>query len=102
MILRHLEYLAALARERHFARAAAVCGVRQSTLSAGIKQMEEGLGVLLVERSQHFRGAAAYPLCLLTPDMQNRRILDRHFRQAGEAERGQLVYLAVVAELRPF
>jgi DNA-binding transcriptional LysR family regulator len=56
MILRHLEYLTALARERHFARAATACGVSQSTLSAGIKQMEESLGVLLVERGQRFLG----------------------------------------------
>ena len=27
--------------------------------------------------------AATLPLCLLTPDMQNRRILDMHFREAG-------------------
>jgi DNA-binding transcriptional LysR family regulator len=56
MILRHLEYLSALAHERHFARAAAACGVTQSTLSAGIKQMEDSLGVLLVERGQRFLG----------------------------------------------
>jgi DNA-binding transcriptional LysR family regulator len=56
MILRHLESLTALARERHFARAATACKVTQSTLSAGIKQMEEGLGVLLVERGQRFLG----------------------------------------------
>lgn len=56
MILRHLEFLTALARERHFARAATACKVSQSTLSAGIKQMEESLGVLLVERGQRFRG----------------------------------------------
>jgi DNA-binding transcriptional LysR family regulator len=56
MILRHLEFLTALARERHFARAATACKVTQSTLSAGIKQMEEGLGVLLVERGQRFLG----------------------------------------------
>jgi len=56
MILRHLEFLTALARERYFARAAASCKVTQSTLSAGIKQMEESLGVLLVERGQRFRG----------------------------------------------
>jgi DNA-binding transcriptional LysR family regulator len=56
MILRHLEFLTALARERHFARAAASCRVTQSTLSAGIKQMEESLGVLLVERGQRFMG----------------------------------------------
>ncbi|MGA2249416.1 LysR family transcriptional regulator [Terracidiphilus sp.] len=56
MILRHLEFLVALAQEKHFARAAVVCGVTQSTLSAGIKQMEESLGVLLVERGQRFMG----------------------------------------------
>src|SRR5258708_1746252 len=56
MILRHLEYLTALARERHFARAATACGVSQSTLSAGIKQMEASLGALLVERGQRFLG----------------------------------------------
>src|SRR5580698_6990652 len=56
MILRHLEFLTALARERHFARAATACNVSQSTLSAGIKQMEESLGVLLVERGQRYVG----------------------------------------------
>ncbi len=56
MITRHWEYLAALARERHFARAAAACHVKQSTLSAGIKQMEEALGVLLVERGRRYGG----------------------------------------------
>jgi DNA-binding transcriptional LysR family regulator len=56
MIIRHLQYLTALARERHFARAAAVCNVTQSTLSAGIKQLEESLGVLIAERGQRFLG----------------------------------------------
>jgi DNA-binding transcriptional LysR family regulator len=56
MIIRHLEFLAALAREKHFARAAASCRVTQSTLSAGIKQMEESLGVLLAQRGQRFLG----------------------------------------------
>jgi DNA-binding transcriptional LysR family regulator len=56
MIIRHLQYLSALARERHFARAAAACNVTQSTLSAGIKQLEESLGVLIAERGQRFLG----------------------------------------------
>jgi DNA-binding transcriptional LysR family regulator len=56
MIVRYLDYLVALARERHFARAAAACNVTQPTLSAGIKQLEEGLGVLIVERRQRFVG----------------------------------------------
>lgn len=59
MIVRYLEYLAALARERHFARAAAACSVTQPTLSAGIKQLEESLGVLIVERRQRFVGFTA-------------------------------------------
>ncbi|MET3355319.1 LysR family transcriptional regulator [Xanthobacter autotrophicus] len=51
-----LEYLIALARERHFGRAAEACGVTQPTLSAGIKQLEETLGVLLVQRGSRFMG----------------------------------------------
>src|SRR5215468_622353 len=46
----------ALARERHFGRAAEACGVTQPTLSAGIKQLEETLGVLLVQRGSRFIG----------------------------------------------
>jgi DNA-binding transcriptional LysR family regulator len=56
MIVRYLDYVVALARERHFARAAAACNVTQPTLSAGIKQLEESLGVLIVERRQRFVG----------------------------------------------
>jgi DNA-binding transcriptional LysR family regulator len=59
MLIRHLEYLCALHRERHFARAAAACNVTQPTLSAGIKQIEEVLGVLLVERGHRFIGFTA-------------------------------------------
>jgi DNA-binding transcriptional LysR family regulator len=59
MIIRHLQYLTALAKERHFARAAAACNVTQPTLSAGIKQLEESLGVLLVERGQRYVGLTA-------------------------------------------
>ena len=51
MITRHLQYLTALAKERHFARAAAACNVSQPTLSAGIKQLEESLGVLIAAPS---------------------------------------------------
>lgn len=56
MIIRHLQYLTALAKEQHFARAAARCHVTQPALSAGIKQLEDSLGVLLVERDQHYVG----------------------------------------------
>lgn len=54
-----LEFLIALARERNFSRAAESCGVTQPTLSAGIKQLEDTLGVLLVNRSSRFYGLTA-------------------------------------------
>src|SRR5215210_1879774 len=50
-----LEFLLALARERHFGRAAEACGVTQPTLSAGVKQIEEKMGVLLVNRGSRFQ-----------------------------------------------
>ena len=49
-----LEFLLALAQEQHFGRAAEACGVSQPTLSAGIKQLEDTLGVLLVQRGSRF------------------------------------------------
>jgi DNA-binding transcriptional LysR family regulator len=51
-----LEFLIALAREKHFGRAAEACGVTQPTLSAGIRQLEEGFGVLLVNRGSRYLG----------------------------------------------
>ena len=56
MIVRNFEYLLALNKERHFARAAASCSVSQPTLSAGIKQLEEDMDVLIVKRGQRFEG----------------------------------------------
>ena len=50
--LQQLRFLAALAEERHFGHAAEACAVTQSTLSAGIKELEDRLGVSLVERTR--------------------------------------------------
>ncbi|MFP4449909.1 MAG: LysR family transcriptional regulator [Rhodosalinus sp.] len=61
-----LEMFIALAHTRHFGRAAEECGVTQPTLSAGLKQLEEQLGVMLVWRGTRFRG--------LTPEGE--RVLD--------------------------
>lgn len=51
--LRQLRYLIALAEHLHFTKAAESCFVTQSTLSAGIKELEELLGPALVERDKH-------------------------------------------------
>lgn len=55
-MFRKYVYLMALARERHFGRAAAACHVSQPTLSNAIRQLEEELGVPIVERGQRFQG----------------------------------------------
>lgn len=54
-----LEFLIALAREQNFGKAAQQCGVTQPTFSAGIKQLESTLGVLLVHRKSRFIGFTA-------------------------------------------
>lgn len=51
-----LTYLLALAREAHFGRAAESCSVTQPTFSAGIRSLEESLGMVLVGRSSRFLG----------------------------------------------
>ena len=56
MDIRQLQYLVALAREKHFTRAAKECHVTQPTLSGRIRQLEQELGVPIVERGQRFVG----------------------------------------------
>jgi DNA-binding transcriptional LysR family regulator len=69
-----LNFILALAREKHFGRAAEVCGVTQPTLSAGVKQLEEQMGVLLVNRGSRFQG--------FTPEGE--RVLDWARRIVGD------------------
>lgn len=51
MTLTDLRYIVALARERHFGRAAEKCHVSQPTLSVAVKKLEEELGVSVFERN---------------------------------------------------
>jgi len=64
----------ALANERHFGRAAESLGITQPSLSAGIRQLEDQLGVQLVFRGSRFQG--------LTPEGQ--RVLDWARRIVGD------------------
>ncbi|HEY8592963.1 MAG TPA: hydrogen peroxide-inducible genes activator [Sphingomicrobium sp.] len=50
--LKQLQYLVALREHGHFGRAADACFVTQSTLSAGLRELETLLGVILVERTR--------------------------------------------------
>jgi DNA-binding transcriptional LysR family regulator len=70
-----LEFLLALAREKNFGKAAEACGVTQPTLSAGIKQLEDSFGLLLVQRSSRFIGFTA----------EGERVLDWARRIVGDA-----------------
>jgi DNA-binding transcriptional LysR family regulator len=70
-----LEFLLALAREKHFGRAAEACGVTQPTLSAGVKQLEDSFGILLVNRGSRFQD--------FTPEGE--RVLDWARRIVGDA-----------------
>ena len=50
--LKQLQYLVALRDNGHFGRAAESCFVTQSTLSAGLRELEILLGITLVERTR--------------------------------------------------
>jgi LysR family transcriptional regulator, hydrogen peroxide-inducible genes activator len=50
MTLRQLRYFDALARHSHFGRAAAACSISQPALSMQIKELEDALGTVLIER----------------------------------------------------
>ena len=77
MLSRKLEYLMALAKEGHFARAAAACHVSQPTLSAAIQQLEAELGVPIVKRGHRFQG--------LTDE--GRLVIEAAQRMANERDR---------------
>lgn len=53
MTLAELRYIVAVARERHFGRAARACHVSQPTLSVAVKKLERELGVVLFERGRN-------------------------------------------------
>lgn len=70
-----LELLLALAKCRHFGRAAEAAGVSQPTLSSAVKSLEEQLGLMIVERGSRFRG--------FTPEGE--RVLEWARRLVGDA-----------------
>jgi DNA-binding transcriptional LysR family regulator len=76
MISRKYLYLIALAREKHFGRAAAACHVSPSTLSSAIRDLETELGVAVVERGKQFAGLTA----------EGRSVVEYAQRMAASAE----------------
>lgn len=74
--LKQLQYLVALSDHGHFGKAATACFVTQSTLSAGLRELESLIGVTLVERNR--RTVRFTPL--------GERIADKARRVVREAE----------------
>lgn len=65
MISRKYLYLIALAREKHFGRAALACHISPSTLSAAIREIELELGVAVVNRGRSFGGLTREGQCVV-------------------------------------
>ncbi len=74
--IRQLQYLVALRQQGHFGRAADACYVTQSTLSAGLRELEALLGATLVERTRRVVRFTAL----------GERIADKAVRVIREAE----------------
>jgi len=87
--LRDLQYINALARLKHFAKAAEECGVSQPAFSMRLRSLEDRLGITIVRRGNRYQG--------LTPEGEailrhGRRILDdvRFLEQDLLAAKGQI------------
>jgi LysR family hydrogen peroxide-inducible transcriptional activator len=102
--LKQLQYLVALKDHGHFGRAAEACFVTQSTLSAGLRELESLIGVTLVERTR--RVVRFTPLGLRIADKAQRILaqaeeLSDMARAAGKPLSGEL-RMGVIPTIAPF
>ena len=86
--LKQLQYLVALQDHGHFGRAAEACFVTQSTLSAGLRELEMLLGVTLVERTR--RVVRFTPLGESIADKARRVLREADVERAADAMREEL------------
>ena len=102
--IKQLQYLVALHEKGHFGRAAESCFVSQSTLSAGIRELESLLGVTLVERSR--RVVRFTPLGLQVVEKAHRLLreaedLSALVQASGQPLSGE-VRMSVIPTIAPF
>jgi len=102
--IKQLQYLVALHEHGHFGRAAESCFVSQSTLSAGIRELESLLGVTLVERSR--RVVRFTPLGNSVVDKAHRLLREAEelsdlVQSAGKPLAGEL-RMSVIPTIAPF
>ncbi|MEL7166501.1 MAG: LysR family transcriptional regulator [Pseudomonadota bacterium] len=91
--LRDMEFLTALARRKHFARAAEDCGVSQPAFSMRLRKIEEGLGVALVKRGNRFQGFTSEGEAMLRHAhkiMDDLKIMEQDIRSATGEITGSL------------
>ena len=102
--LKQLQYLIALADHGHFGRAADACFVTQSTLSAGLRELESLIGITLVERTR--RVVRFTPLGLKIAEKARRVLREAEelaelARAAGKPLSGDL-RMGVIPTIAPF
>jgi LysR family transcriptional regulator, hydrogen peroxide-inducible genes activator len=102
--LKQLQYLVALETHGHFGRAAEACFVTQSTLSAGIKELETLVGITLVERTR--RVVRFTPLGIRVAEKARRILRETEeltdmVRASGKPLAGDL-RLGVIPTIAPF
>src|SRR5215203_5447529 len=102
--IKQLQYLVALRQHGHFGRAAESCFVSQSTLSAGIRELEAMLNVVLVERTK--RVVRFTPLGLKISDKAVRLLREGEeladmARAEGKPLHGEL-RMGVIPTIAPF
>jgi DNA-binding transcriptional LysR family regulator len=85
-----MQLLSSLARHRHFAKAAADCGISQPAFSMRIRKLEDKLGVPIVRRANRYQGLTSEGEFLV---VRARRILEeaRALEQEFKAARGEIV-----------
>jgi LysR family transcriptional regulator, hydrogen peroxide-inducible genes activator len=102
--LRQLTYLVELDAQRHFGRAAAALGVGQSTLSAGIAELERLVGVQLVERTKRtvrFTALGEAYVARARPVVEASMALTEFAAAASQPLTGAL-HLGIIPTIAPF
>lgn len=104
MTLNELRYIVAVAREKHFGRAAESCHISQPTLSVAVRKLEEELGVALFERSP---GEIAVTPVGRRIVEQAQRVLDeaaviRQLASQGQDDRVGVLRLGVIYTIGPY
>ena len=102
--LKQLQYLVALRDHEHFGRAAEACSVTQSTLSAGIRELETLIGTVLVERTRravHFTPLGEGVAAKARRVLREAEELADMVRAAGQPLTGEM-RMSVIPTIAPF